>query len=166
MQTKKLGRSGIGANVLRFVYPIIFIFISSGLYACGGSSGEESSRFFKTFTIGEIVEANKQYLSDSPRTLSGSEAGPPEPFLQRHEEMIVQIDPADLPEFIDAMKIDVAEAITSSGATVQGTEYGGLETIELFGYSYQADSFYGVITIWSVQGEGTDLHIIVMITES
>jgi hypothetical protein len=160
----------------RITILLTVIMIAFGLVSCGIVSREtskEQSTFKQNFSIGPIVEAHKELLLDSPRTLSGMEAGPPEPFIQYQEEMIVQIDPTNIPAFMEAIKFDVQEAITSSGAEYLG-QGGGYSPgsdinpadVTHFSFDYSEDGFYGVIHIWGVRGSGTNYHLIGLITES
>lgn len=147
-----------------------FIIISmtmAGLAGCVSSARNDSapqSAFREGFSIGTIVEGNTQYLSPEPRQLFGSESGPPEPFTQKQEEMIIHIDQADLPAFLSALRSGIEEAIIDSGASIDGHGQGGV-TGTSFSISYREGDIYGVINIWGVQGEGTDYYLIMMITE-
>jgi hypothetical protein len=121
------------------------------------------------FSIGPIVETNKGYLLDGPLTLSGSEAGPVEPFIQSQEEMILHVDPMVAVDFMKIIKSGVEEAINTSGANIVGRGGGVLvdsSDILFFSISYTQDSFYGVINVWGVRGDVDKLVIIAQITES
>ena len=78
--------------------------------------------------------------------------------------MIVQIEPADLPEFISAIRSDVDEAIVNSGASIVGHGQGGV-TGTSFSINYREDGIYGVINVWGAPGDGTTYYLFAMITE-
>jgi len=148
----------------RFFMLCFVILILTG---CGSSAKDNpgsQSVLWENFSIGTIVEDNAQYLIPSSRQLVGSESGPPEPFTQKREEMIVQIEPADLPEFVSAIRSDIDEAIVNSGAQIVGRGSGGV-TGTSFSTSYRENDIYGVINIWGAPGEGTDYYLFMMITE-
>jgi len=78
--------------------------------------------------------------------------------------MLIQIEPADLPTFITAIRSNIEEAIIDSGASIDGHAQGGV-TGASFSISYREDNIYGVINIWGAPGEGTDYYLFMMITE-
>ena len=147
---------------------VILCFVVLPLTGCGSSSKGNSrsqSVFKENFSIGTIVENNEQYLIPGSRQLVGSESGPPEPFTQKQEEMIIQINPADLPDFLSALRSSVEEAIVNSGAQIVGRGSGGV-TGTSFSTSYRENDIYGVVNIWGAPGEGTDYFILMLITEA
>ena len=104
----------------RMVHFLMFIIAALGLTSCGIvgrniSSVERSadqSKFKENFSIGTIIEDHAELLIDGPRALSGMEAGPREPFVQRHETMTIQID--------DAVKRVITIAVRKVGDWVCG----------------------------------------------
>ena len=143
---------------------VMFI-LTISLFGCGKEVPSQDT-FKEDFTIGVIVEDNAQYLIPGSRELSGSEYGSPDqPFTQKQEEMAIQIEESNLPEFIIAIRSDIEEAIIDSGASIVGRGSGGLTEIS-FSTQYQADQVFGVIDVWGVRGKGTNFYLIVMITES
>jgi len=143
-------------------------FVILTLTSCGSSAKDNpgsQSVLWDNFSIGTIVEDNAQYLIPGSRQLVGSESGPPEPFTQKQEEMLIQIEPADLPAFITAVRSGIDEAIIKSGASIDGRAQGGV-TGTSFSISYREDNIYGVINIWGAPGEGTDYFILMLITEA
>jgi len=155
---------------------LIFIIISFGMIGCvitsrNVSSGEisrDQSKFKENFSIGTIIENHQDLLIDGPRTLSGMEAGPREPFVQRQEQMAVQIDSDNITALMNSIQSDIEETLRYSGATIvgDGGSDGYSDPIAYFSYSYSEYPFYGVIDVWAIRGEETDLIIIVQITES
>jgi hypothetical protein len=159
---------------------IVFIVLVSitifGLVGCGMVSREisreetspEQSTFKQNYSIGPIIKANQELLLEGPLALSGSEAGPREPFIQSQEEMVVQEDSANTSPLLVAIQSETEEAIRSSGATIVGSSGRDIEPdpIAHFSYSYSEGPFYGVINIWGLQGEGNTLIILSEITES
>ena len=115
------------------------------------------------FSIGTIVQNNEQYLLPGSRVLSGAGSGP-EPFTQKREEIVFQIDSANLPMFLQSIKADTNEAIINSGAKIDGSGSGG-QTDAYFSFDYSENDKYGVINVWGVRGEGTTYYLIALITE-
>ena len=155
---------------------LIFVITTLVLAGCGivgrnVSSREilpDQSKFKENFSIGEIVENHHELLIDGPRTLSGTEAGPREPFVQRKEIMTIQIDRDNITTLLNSILADVEESLSNSGTTIVGI--GGTDAtadpIAYFSFGYRDEPFYGVIDVWGGRGEGNDLVIIVQITES
>lgn len=150
-----------------FIFTIICLIIV-GLTGCVSPTNNIStsqSAFWESFSIGTIVENNEQYLLPGSRQLFGSESGSSEqPFMQKQEELTLQIDPADLPAFLLGLEADIGEAIIESGAIIDGRGSGGV-TGTSFSISYREENIYGVINIWGAQGEGTDYYLLMIITE-
>ena len=176
----------------RLMILILFLIVLCGLGGCGRVSGE--SAFMAGFSIGPIIEANEQYLIAKHTLSGGAVSEPPVPFFQKHEEAIVQIDPSDIPAFIEAVRSDIELGLTRSGAKIcgrggdhpehieqalasqglkirgrtsdrQGQE-GGPTDIAGFSFRYSDGQVDGAINVWGVRGEGTSLILIVLITES
>ena len=145
-----------------FTMTLIGILLLTG---CANSTEEPKREFYKNFSIGEIVEQNADYLIESSRVLGGSESGPPEPFVQRYEEISLQIDEANQAAFMLAMKTDIEKAIAGSGAEVQGYGKGGGTGSEYFSFDYRYDQVYGTIHVWAVKGPESNVNIIVLLTE-
>ncbi|HSG42366.1 MAG TPA: hypothetical protein VLA72_04345 [Anaerolineales bacterium] len=150
------------------VYFIITCLILVGLSSCIPplkSDSKTQSAFWESFSIGTIVENNEQYLLPGSRQLFGSESGSSEqPFMQKQEEITLQIDPADLPAFLLDVETDIGDAIIESGASIAGRGSGGV-TGTSFSISYREENIYGVINIWGSQGKGTDYYLFMIITE-
>ena len=144
---------------------ILFLIVAVILAGCGREDREPSREFYSNFTIGEVIAENEDYLLESSRVLYGAGAGPPEPFVQRHEEIGVQIEAANIPSFMEAIKLGIEKAVTDSGAQIQGYGSGSIETIEHFSLAYTQDEAYGTIQVWGVQGVGNEYKIIVLLTE-
>ena len=146
------------------------------LNACGIVKEETAPlpTVFKTsFSLGSTVEANEQHLLPGARALSGSEAGPVKPFIQEYEVMTVQVESANEFAFMEAIRSDIEKALASSDAEIVGrggairqAPEGDLFEMTHFSLSYREGAMYGVISVWGVQGEGTDFNLIVQITES
>jgi hypothetical protein len=152
-------------NIKKAAFIFVLFILSIGLSGCRSEAPSQSS-FKDNFTIGTIVEDNAQYLIPGDRALSGSEYGTAdEPFTQKQEEIVLQINPADLSPFVSAIRFDIEESIINSGASIVGHGSGGL-TGTSFSIQYRENQTYGVINVWGVHGEGTDFFLIVMITES
>lgn len=150
---------------------ITIIITILGFTSCGivnKETPQDQSNFKQNYSIGSLIEAHQDLLMEGPRTLSGYEAGPPEPFIQGQEEMILQVDSSNMPLLLEALQSDIIEALSSSEATIQGSSGSDLkpDPVAHFSYSYREGPFYGVVNIWGLQGEGNTLIIISEITES
>lgn len=155
----------------KITFLVTIIITILGLPGCGIVNEETSpdqSNFKQNYSIGSIIEAHQELLIEGPRTLSGQEAGPPEPFIQAQEEMILQVDSSNAPSLLEAIQSDIVEALNISEATIMGSSGSDLEPdpVAYFSYSYSDGLFYGVINIWGFQGEGNTFIIISEITES
>jgi len=148
----------------RFFILFFVVLTLTGCETRGRNESKSNSTFWENFSIGMVVEANTQYLAPGSRPLSGSESGPPEPFIQKYEEMKLQIDPSNVPTFIAAVQSGIDDAIINNGAEIVGRGSGGL-TGTSFSISYREENIYGVINIWGAQGEGTDYYLLMIITE-
>ena len=144
----------------------IFLILSANLFGCDSKVTLQQSTFKSRFSLNAIVEANREYLLEETRVISGAEVGPREPFVQSHEEIMVQIDPAKISSFFQAVRLDVSQSLTDSNANVLGQEVNGNQDIGFFSYSYSENDLYGTITVWGVRGEGTNFYLITIITES
>ena len=86
--------------------------------------------------------------------------------------MIIQIDPADVPGFMEAVKTGIAQAIIDSGARIEGQggsfqdPVGGQTSIDYISYRYSQEGTNGIINLYGVPGEGTNYTLIVVLTES
>jgi len=153
---------------LGFLFSLLFI--ACGVAGCRSSGGEQRSTFYSTFSIGEIVNRHERFLLPDSRTLSGTEAGPVESPYQKHEETIVQIDPANVPRLIEAVKTDIQQTILDSGARIEG-QGGSLQDptngqIDYISFRYSQNEAGGIINLYGVRGEGTNYIIIMVLTES
>ncbi len=142
-----------------------------GLAGCGtaqDSAWGEQSNFKQNYSLGQIIEAHQELLMEGPRTLSGSEAGPIEPFIQSQEEMILQVEPSNAAALLEAIRSDIHETLEKNSVRLLGSSGSdvNLDPVAHFSYSYGEGPFYGVINIWGFQGEGNTLIIISEITES
>ena len=151
----------------------IFYFITIGLIlvnlagcvAAGKNDSASQSLFWESFSIGTMVENNVQYLLPGSRQAFGSESGSSDqPFMQKQEEITLQIDPANLSAFLLDVQSDIEETMIHSGASIVGHGQGGV-TGTSFSISYREDDIYGVINVWGAQGEDTTYYLLVMITE-
>jgi hypothetical protein len=146
------------------------------------------------FSIGPIVEANEQYLIARHTLSGGTVSEPPVPFFQMHEQAIVEIDPDQIPEFVEAVRSDVERSLAGSGAKIRGSggdqpelierarasqqaeisgrtsdrqgQEGGRTDIAGFSFRYSDGQVDGAINVWGVRGEGRRLVLIVLVTES
>ncbi len=148
------------------------LLVIGSLTGCGSTGRRTESAFKTSFSLGAIVEVNKGSLMAGSRISSGTEAGPPEPFIQKHEGMIVQVDPARASAFMDGVRATVEETLVHSGARILGRggearQVADAERIEptYFWFGYSEDTVYGVMHVWAVPGEGTSLTLIALITE-
>lgn len=92
----------------QFVFVLLLFGLLFGISSCASIVKEqERSTFYSIFSRGEIAGRHEQRLLLEPRNLSGTEAGPAAPPYQKHEEMTVQIDRANIPDFMEAVKQDV-----------------------------------------------------------
>jgi len=154
---------------------IIVIITTFGLASCGIVSSEiataetsaEQSAFKQNFSIGPAIEAHKELLIDGPRSLSGTEAGPREPFIQSHEYMVIQVDSDNATSFFDFIRSDIQETLSNSDAEITGSGGfdGQVNPIAYFSYSYSEGPFYGVIDVWGIRGEDNQFILISQITE-
>ena len=150
---------------------IMVVFTIFGLVGCRIASRETSkqqSTFKQNFSIGLLVEGHQDLLIKGSRTLSGMEAGPPEPFEQSHEHMTLQVEAKNTPTLMEALRSDIAETINTSGAAIVGSSGSDAQAdpIAYFAYDYREGPFYGVISLWGLRGEETTFIIISQITES
>jgi hypothetical protein len=155
---------------------LITMITAFGLVGCGIVRREisglettkEQSTFKQTYSIGPIVENHKDLLLEGPRVLSGTEAGPRVPFVQSQETMSIQVDQDNVTLLMESIRSDIGETLHSSGATVTGS--GGFDgranPITYFSYTYIEGSFYGVVDVWGVRGEGAQFILISQVTES
>ena len=160
----------------RFHFQIIIVFVIMFLMGCRSNASEPTREFYTNFSIGKIVENNETYLLEGAidssgallpgsRVLIGSESGPPEPFIQRYEEISFQINENGQEEFVSAVKMDIQQAITDSGAVVEGYGQGGGEDTDYFSFDYTHDQIYGTIHVWAVNSPDSRMNIIVLLTE-
>jgi hypothetical protein len=97
--------------------------------------------------------------------LIGSESGPNEPFIQRYEEISFYIDPTNQEAFLSSVKADTHQAITDSGAIVEGYGQGGGDDTDYFSYDYSHDQIFGTIHVWAVNSPESRMNIIILLTE-
>ena len=145
-----------------FVLLIIFV----NLFGCRRATQTPSQSTFKAnFSLNPVVENNKQFLLEETYHSSGAESGLQESFIQSHEEMAIQIDPANVPAFMRAVGSDIEKALIDSDARILGNEDGSND-IEHFSFSYNENEIQGTIHVWGIPGEGTKFTIVALITES
>ena len=148
---------------------IIFVFsllvVSISLFGCG-SEAPTQSRFKTNFSLDSVIEANQEYLLEETRISSGAEVGLREPFIQNHEEMMIQIDPSNVSVFMQAIRLEIGRSLADNDASILGHEINGDKNVGYFSYSYSENDLYGTITLWGVRGEGTNFYLITIITES
>lgn len=147
------------------------LLVSSTLYGCGITSGNDpasESAFFANFSLGSIIEANEAQLVSKGTLSSGAVSEPPTSFFRKEEVATIQIDPADIPGFMNSVRSDIDGALTNSGAIILGR--GGVVglPVDLQGFSvrYREDRSEGVINLWGVRGEGTTFYLIALIIKS
>lgn len=157
----------------RLAFFFTLLILIYGLGSCGDAGEDQQSAFKAGFSFGAIVEANAQYLAAGPRESSGAEVGPPEPFMQKHEEMIIHVDSSNASPFMEAIRTGMEEALASSGAKILGRSGGvrqgpGDNPADSTGFSlsYREDAIYGVVNVWGIRGEDTKFILIALITES
>jgi len=146
---------------------VTFCLLTVSLAGCGipaKNASVSQSAFWEDFSIGTIVDENTQYLVSESRDLYSSESGPPEPFEQRQEEMMIQIEADDLPAFLTALQSGIDEAIIDSGATIVGRSTGGV-TGTSFSISYRENDVYGIVNVWGSHGEGSTYYLLAIVTE-
>ena len=152
----------------QFINFIIICLIMIGLAGCATTTNNDSasqSVFWESFSIGTIIEENTQYLLLGSRQVFGSESGSSDqPFMQKQEEITLQIEPANLPAFLLDVQSNIEESITKSGATIDGQGSGGV-TGTSFSLSYRENDIYGVVNVWGAHGEGTTYYLLVVVTE-
>ncbi len=150
------------------------------------------SAFIASFSIGSIIEANEQHLIARHTVSSGMVSISPESFFQKHEVAIVQVGSTNVSAFMEAVRSDIEQALTSNGAKIHGrggdavcTPLPGAPTPKIhgrggdhqgpeggpadrayFSFRYSEGEADGVINVWGVRGEGTSFSLIVLITES
>ena len=160
----------------RFDFSLIVIFAILILTGCMGNATEPTREFYTNFSIGKIVEDNESYLLEGAidssgellpgsMVLIGSESGPPEPFIQRYEEISFYINNDDQEAFLSEVKMDIQQAITESGASVEGYGQGGGDDTDYFSFDYTHDQVLGTIHVWAVNGPDSRMNIIVLLTE-
>jgi hypothetical protein len=145
---------------------IVLLITIVSLSGCGRVAPKPSQSDFKSnFSLNAVVENNKQFLLEEARHSSGAESGLQEPFVQSHEEMIIQIDPNNLSKFMAAIRSDIEQALIDSDAHMLGSE-GGSNDTEHFSFSYSENEIQGTIHVWGFPSKGTNFTIIALITES
>ena len=136
------------------------------LFGCRRATQTPSQSAFKAnFSLNAVVENNKQFLLEEARHSSGAESSVHEPFIQSHEEMVIQINPNSVPEFMAAVRSDIEKALIDSDARILGSEDGSND-VEHFSFSYSENEIQGTIHIWGIPGEGTNFTIVALINES
>jgi hypothetical protein len=178
--------------VKRLAIALPFLIVLCSLGGCRNVGTQ--SAFMGGFSIASVIEANEQHLIAAHTVSSGTVSEPPVPFFQMDEVAIVQADATKVPAFMEAVRSDIEEALTGSGAeivgrggdhpehiekmlTSQGLETRGpsgdrqgqevkLADIRGFSFRYRDGQADGAINVWGVRGEGTTLILIVLITES
>ena len=74
---------------------VIALTVLTAVFVLAGCRSEANeSDFMVGFSLGSILEANKQFLSTQEIASGGTVSGPTRPFFQRREEAIVQIEPS------------------------------------------------------------------------
>jgi len=164
-----------GRAMKRLTFFFTLLIMICGLNGCGNAGREipvPQSAFIAGFSLESIIEANEQYLIARHTVSSGTESVPPASFFQKHEEAIVQVDSTNISAFMEAIRSDIEQALTSSGAKIhgrggdhQGPE-GGPADIKYFSFRYSEGEADGVTNVWGVRGEGRSFSLIVLITES
>jgi hypothetical protein len=151
-------------NKSKLMFVLLLIVVN--LLGCGkAAQTSQESTFKANFSLNSVVEKNKQFLLEDARHSSGAESGFEEPFLQSHEEMIVQLDPNKVPEFMTAVRSDIKQALIDSDAQILGSESGSNDT-EHFSFSYSENETKGTIHVWGIPSEVTNFTLIALITES
>ena len=157
----------------RFVFVLSLFSLLCGISGCASSAENQGrSTFYTTFSLGGIVARHEQFLLPEPRDLSSTEAGPAAPPYQKHGEMTVQIDRADVTKFMEVVKRDIRQAILDSGAKItgQGGSFqdptGGQAIMDYISFRYSQNETSGIINLYGVRGEGTTYIIIVILTEN
>jgi hypothetical protein len=159
----------------RLTFFFTLLIVICGLSSCVTIVRERpasQSAFIASFSIGSIIEANEQYLIARHTVSSGTESVPPASFFQKHEEAIVQVDSTNVSAFMEAVRSDIEQALTSNGAKIHGRggDHQGPEgspaDIAYFSFRYSEGKADGVINVWGVRGEGRSFSLIVLITES
>lgn len=152
---------------------VIVFTVLIAVCALGGCrSVARESDFMVGFSIGSIIEASEQFLITQESVSGGTVSGPAQPFFQRREEAIVQVEPSDNPAFMAAVQSDMEGALLNGGARIVGREGGrqgpGVSPGEIaeFSLRYRDGSIDGVVNVWGVRGQETRLILIVLITES
>lgn len=155
----------------RVDFLFILVVVLCGISGCQrGVNHQMRSVFYSTFSLGEIVTRHEKFLLPESRSLSGTEAGPATSPYQKHEEMTVQIDPANIPSFMEAVKTDLQKALLDSNARIEG-QGGSFQDptggpIDFISYRYSDVETRGIVNLYGVRGEGTSYIIIVIVTEN
>jgi len=124
------------------------------------------------FSLGAIIEANRQFLSTHEVASGGTVSGPARPFFQRREEAVVQIEPSKIPAFMDAVQAEMERSLADSGAKIVGRVSGrqgpGVSPTDIveFDLKYNDSQVDGIVNVWGVRGQGTGLVLIAIVTES
>jgi hypothetical protein len=142
------------------------------LAGCGSKVQASESDFMVAFSLGSIIEANKQFLSTQEIASGGTVSGPAQPFFQRREEAIVQVESSNIPAFMEAVQSGIERALTDHGFLIVGRGSGrqgpGVSPTDLveFDLRYSDSQVDGIVNVWGVRGQGTGLILIALITES
>jgi len=154
----------------RLAIALIVLASVCGLIGCRSQAGE--SGFMVGFSLGSIIEANKQFLSSQEVASGGTVSGPAQPFFQRREEAIVQIAPSEIPVFVEAVQGEIEQSLTDLGLKIVGRSSGqqgpGVSPTDIveFDLRYSGTQVEGIVNVWGVRGQETSLILIVVITES
>jgi hypothetical protein len=162
----------------RVVCSIALLIVLGSLGGCGNADREgraSESTFLASFSLGPILEANDQYLIARHTISGGAVSEAPIAFFQKHEEVIVKVAETNVSAFMEAVRIDIEQLLTSSGGKIHGRRRGGndgqgpegeLPNTDYYSFRYSQNKTEGAINIWGVRDAGTNFVLIVLITES
>ncbi len=124
------------------------------------------STFMSDFSIGSIIEATEPQLT-AEQISSGQESSPTEPFMQKKETAVLEIDQAATFGFMRSLKSEIERAITNDGFRIfgEGDDSDAAQQVTSFSCRYRDDKTTGQINVWGVRTEGTKLTLIAQLTE-
>jgi hypothetical protein len=155
-----------GLSMKKIGFVVVLLVTMASLCGCRHKTHRQIRNTFTTdFSLNTVIENNERFLLDQSHRMSGSESGFQEPFIQSHQEIIIQIDPVNVPDFMMAVSSDIEEALIKSDACILGREDGSNTDIVHFSFSYSENEVRGTIHVWGIHGEATNYTIIVLITE-
>lgn len=147
----------------------LLILLSSVIFMSCRSADESlstpPSTFAVEFSLGEIIDANKDLLLAEGIVTGRETSSIPDAFYQLNQEAVVQLDLFDEAIFMQAIRADIECAIIEQADGINSTGRGSQDQESYFSNQYNAEEKDGLINVWGVRGLGADFVVIVLIVE-